>query len=279
MGIDVKAGLVLVLLALTALSCDQETEGCLDFRALSVELGADNACEDCCEYPEFVLQLLPAELLPDTLIRITNQSIIAVSPGDSFRVLNYALYLSDIGLELEDGSRVELTDTLSFRQNSSEAFAREDVSLLRFNLFGNATQRIGALLETRRVTGVSCRVGLPPQLAEVRPFAQIAGGLVAPSRDSLLLASDNLTLAGATVQLEYPLGDTLQPLRFAAAASDLVTFQFDEPLDLLSSYNLFVTVGIDVSRLPELTAGNATLAQLLDVSISDSRVTSVRIAR
>ena len=272
---------VIALLALSALAaCEQETEGCLDFRALRVDVGADNACDDCCEYPRLSVQFVPLDIGPDTALRVSRGRDIVLGTGDTARLLDLAFYVSDVALLLDGGGEVLLTDTLSFRQNATATFERVEESAVRINALAANSARIGTLLEARELTGLRLRLGLPPELAGIRADAQRAGSLVAPTRDSLLVSADRASLLGGYGQLARPRADTLAPVRASAEASEPFAFPFGSVVPVDRSFNVRVSIGIDVRGLAGLPAGTTVSGQVFaEALLRDARLLEVTVSR
>ena len=121
-----------VLLALTA--CDPEAEGCLDYRAVAIDVTADVACDDCCRYPSLRLQVVPGRLQADTFVREAAPTLIV--DGDTLRATRLPTYLSDFALELADGSLYPLTDTLTDHLVESGTFGVADLMIAQWRRSG-----------------------------------------------------------------------------------------------------------------------------------------------
>ncbi|MBK8622810.1 MAG: hypothetical protein IPN79_13895 [Saprospiraceae bacterium] len=115
----------LAILGLVQTSCYERKEGCLDPVSSNFDPTADDYCADCCTNP--MLQLSIKHQVngkfysaADTLY---NQS------GQSYKILDFAYYLSNIKVSDQQGIPVEGINRVSFESNGVES-DREDLFLL-----------------------------------------------------------------------------------------------------------------------------------------------------
>lgn len=96
-------------------SCYEPKEGCLDINATNFAVNADNACNNCCEYP--ILKLaISHKLTADSETNLNyNDSVYIDGAGNSFRIKNIQLFISNIRLVRADGTEVYPSGTVEAR--------------------------------------------------------------------------------------------------------------------------------------------------------------------
>lgn len=119
------------IIILVQTSCYERKEGCLDPVSFNFDPTADDLCDDCCTNP--MLQLSIKHQVngkfysaSDTLI---NQS------GQSYKILNFAYYLSNIKVTDQAGVPVEGINKVSYTQNGVESEREDLFVLVRPNVF------------------------------------------------------------------------------------------------------------------------------------------------
>ena len=267
-----------VLLALTA--CDPEAEGCLDYRAVAIDVTADVACDDCCRYPSLRLQVVPGRLQADTFVREAAPMLIV--DGDTLRATRLPTYLSDFALELADGSLYPLTDTLTVVGREPGIGAELlDVSVGRTNLLRGGVLELGSVLEALEVVALRARLGPPAELSELAVDLQPTESTLAGDADSLLVTPTG-QLAAAAFNAERPDSSEIL-LRFIGEGVEL-RWALPTPTRLPQAFNLLLTLGVPVDGVAELAplaegVDAASPAVLAQATLQRARVLEVGLQR
>ncbi len=99
---------ILYISLFTIVGCYEPIEDCLDLRANNYSLIADNACDDCCTFPDIELSFIP--MWGDTTLR--TDTIYTNDIGDSFSILSSEFLVSNIQLFNDEG-RLGSTDSVT----------------------------------------------------------------------------------------------------------------------------------------------------------------------
>jgi len=268
-------GAVCVLLLL---GCEEKVIGCLDFRALQVDISADEECDDCCVFPELDLQILYASL-GDTAVQLLGARPSIAIGQDTFGVLGVGFYLSELALERSDGSLYALEDTLSYVLNDEADLLRRDISLVRIAPTSNSSVAYGSLLEEQTVVALRASVGVPTALESLQPLRQYRNSPLAPRSDSLLArVSDNVIEASTW---RYRLnGDTLRRRVLASGTSSVpVRIALPEAVVLPTSFNLKLTIGIPLEDLMLLEPGEVAMEEFVIAVFDQATVLAVEVSR
>lgn len=270
------------LLLIGALSaCSDTEEGCLDYRALEVDLYAEKACDDCCTFPRLGLQQLAGRVVDDTVRSVTRDTYVRRTNGDSTRLTGLVYFLHDLELEFADGRVYPLVDTFSFRQNRSDPFLLQTRSLLRATPLRRAELVTGQLLEEGTVVALRVKFGLPSEYTLGQPAAQTNNLPLALGQDSLLFDRSPGRLGGyrsayiRTLDVDgradssWVTGGAGIPLRFA-----LPTQRY-----LGRSLNLNLTLYLPVTPLVDLPSGPVDASAFVGAFLAGARVTSVSVSR
>ena len=258
-------------------ACEQPTEGCLDFRALQVNIGADEACSDCCAYPAVQLQFIPARIDAGVVqsLRTTDTLTHGARSGTQTEL---AYYLHDIFLITEQGERFEMQDTFTVFSNGQTPNYRYESSVLRVTPFSQTNYELGILLEEKTFVAVEAKVGLPDIFTDVDHTLQPVGSPLFQNTDSLLLSVIDSSYfdIGFTYSTLTGNRDSVQ---LADASNQLVTWTFQEPFNYQPSFNLLVSVALPVDML--LAFNNATISGELFVNdfLKEASVISVSASR
>ncbi len=264
-----------------ASACRQPVEGCLDFRALSVAVGADDPCDNCCVYPSLQLTLLPTrnDAAADTVLQVLTRGTGYVrGPGDTVVFDRLVFYLSDLRLLTADGEEVPLLDTFGFRQNLADPIVQQEDGLLRFAPYQTPRISTGRLLAEATFVGLRGNFGIGETYASARAAALNRNARFVLGQDSgiydfsaerfrsaFLRRSSTLTGIDSVV-VE---GGTLQP------------FQVDFPQEFLlpRSYNLNLVLGLPVEALLEFESGAIPADRFVAVLLQNVVVASNSLGR
>ena len=262
-------------------ACEEATEGCLDYRALAVDIYAEKACDECCTYPRLTLQQVAGRVEAGAIGVITTNTPLLGASGDSIRLIALVYYLHDLELEFADGRRVALADTFGFRQNTTASFELQTRSLVKSAPLRQTEYRVGRLLDTGTVVGLRANFGLPAEYAAGLPTAQTTSSALALGQDTLLYddtaAGDGRyrsayfqTMASdSTVATSFVDHGTTVPLRFVLG----------EPLRLDRSFNLNLTLLLPVTPLIDFPSGTITAEAFVESFLADASITSASTSR
>ena len=287
MGVDaevrrwVATAFALACAALVAGGCEEE-EGCLDYRALSVDLYAEKACDDCCAFPSLQLQQLPSRTVAGVREDVRRGTPIVRDGGDTVSITALLYFLHDVELEYDDGTVLPLTDTFGFRQNQSLDFELADRSLLRARPFQTARLETGALLREGTVTALRFRFGLPADVADVDPVAQGPSSPLLLERADTLLAEGTLAtgrrLRSAFVRVEGP--DGARDSSFVnGPASVAYRLPLPGPVFLRRSFSLTLALQLPVASLVELAPGAVSAEAFAGAFLDEAAVIDVALSR
>ncbi|MGH1435960.1 MAG: MbnP family protein [Lewinella sp.] len=126
--------IVLFLLTVFCLTgCYEPTPGCLDTRATNFDLDADEACPDCCTFPQLRVRFNNIWTYQDTAISLRLDTFFHDVNNNPFRLQRIRFYWSDLQLNLSDGTTLEITDSLDISiangSDTSMIYVRDDYLL------------------------------------------------------------------------------------------------------------------------------------------------------
>ncbi len=268
--------LLLCVVSLLVWGCEEEREGCLDYRALVIDVTADEPCDDCCTYPRVLLQLLPGRITQsDTLILRTGSQL--ELGADTAELLALRFYLHDIKLVRSDSSRMLLLDTLSLRFEERQAFTTQERSLARVTAAGGSTLQLGTLLEDQEVVAIEALVGVPQDLSALNYEVQYSGSVLAPTPDSLLVDTMSTFLRPAAFSIQQD--SIIMTTALTQTAPVAIRWNLAEPLLVASSFNLDVTLLLPADALLDIQGASPSLEEFTAKVLAPAQVISVRAAR
>lgn len=149
--------LIVVLLG----SCLKPKEGCLDIRATNFQADADENC--CCNWPLLTLSISHkmGELVHSPQDTYTNVF------GQSYRLINAVVILSDFKLHFESGEEVTVFDSLLLsKEDGTSLWITNDIVVLDRD---KSTVTIGSFLAFGQLDSISFLVGLPGNISSWSP--------------------------------------------------------------------------------------------------------------
>lgn len=249
--------IALLFFSLLLTGCDTQVEGCLDFRALRVDVAADDACIDCCIYPSLELQFVPARFDADTLLNVVQRTDTLVNGTEVGLLPQLGFYLHDIFLITDDAERFEMQDTFTVFASGEAPNIVFESSVLRVSPFRQTRYELGTLLEEKNFVAVEAKLGLPEILSAVNVELQPSGSPLSYTSDTLLVSSSTNILLDVAFKFER-LDATRDSIELADASNRVIRWELNEPLQYLPSYNASITLGLPVDNLLAFNSGTVT---------------------
>lgn len=244
--------LLLALFLLSALSaCYEPKEGCLDYRAVNYDVAADDACTDCCTYPDLKLALRHQAVWPqdpDTSITFKYNTHYS-TPFDKFhyfKIDRFRFFISGLHLINSDGQAFTLPDSLTFTSENNSSFKTEN-NFTKADRDILQTATLGTFITEGEFNKVELTIGLPTDVLTASADNLPTGHSLATS-DSLLYD----TLSGYRHGIVRFYRDTLDssPLEeFTFAASQQLTLELSELLEVRPGHNVKLTLTINYLAL------------------------------
>ena len=275
------APVLLLVLLLNCWSCQQPVEGCLDFRALSVNVAADEPCDGCCVYPGLQLAFVPATIdtLADTVQQVlTRSSTYVRTPGDTVTLERLLFYLSDLELVTVSGQSVPLLDTFSFRQNPSAPFVVAEQSLLRVAPFLATQLSTGQLLDAQQYVALQGRLGIPTAFAAAVPADLNSFARFALGQDSINFDTLNGRYRSAYLRRQSTLSGT-EVVTVAGGDTAPFRLNFPEPITVPRSYNLNLIIALPVTELIDLPTGELAAGTFVAAALAKSISAEISVSR
>jgi len=165
--------LSIIALLLFAQACYEPQAGCLDVEAVNYDFSADENDAADCVYPELRLRFEHVYSYPDTTVNLRLQDTFYLDEsGNPFRLNRFEFLLSDIRLQLADGSTLEVSDEIAIYIESDEGRVNEFFVTDNF-AFGTAANSgnitIGTVRESATVNALNFFVGVAGQANQAIP--------------------------------------------------------------------------------------------------------------
>ncbi len=261
MGIDervssfsLRVSFTLLSLAVMLMSCEQRVEGCLDFRALQVDVTADDPCTDCCTYPKLQLNFIPVRFAGGTVPSTLRSSDTLLLGADVAIAPELGFYLHDLFLIADDGERLALMDTFTvFSGNGDPNFVLER-SLLRVTPFRQTSYELGTLLDSKTFVAVEAKLGLPDILKATDIDLQPAGSPLNRNTDSLLISSQGDEYLDMNFKYKQLNGNT-NSIQLLDGQNEEVHWELPAPAIYEPSFNLIISLGMPADLLLQLDSG------------------------
>ena len=245
----------LAVLSLT--SCYEDRVGCLDPDAANYELRADEACPDCCTYPELSIRMIP--VWNDTAI--VGGDTYEDGAGNTFQLVDFRYYLGDLELlsstvDLPEPRReVELEEVIN--GTTGEVILNGNYLLASLQ---RTTTNVGEIrLGETALTGFSGTYGLPDRYRNIVPAT-------APTGDALRTQPRRLNYRDGRGYVQARLEYTLAPGRDTVSVSSYGSV----PFELTFPEEVFPRRGADI-RL-DVQADLQKLVGAIDLSADTAAV-------
>lgn len=112
MNVEIFRPLILCLPLLALAACYEPEQGCLDSRATNFALDADEACDDCCTYPQLRVRFSHRWETADTAFNFQADGVYTDGLGQAFRIQRIRFYWSDISLSRPSGDPLLPRDSI-----------------------------------------------------------------------------------------------------------------------------------------------------------------------
>jgi hypothetical protein len=154
--------IILIYLVIISIlsSCYEREEACLDLLAQNYTITADDACDECCEYPTLQLRAFP--MLGDSLYNM--DSVITNNAGQSYFIRDAVIILSKFELALTD-TTLKIRETAAFEDTDDSSIDLiDDHVVLKVS---SSVLDIGSIRENGDVDSLSFLVGVDHELVSV----------------------------------------------------------------------------------------------------------------
>jgi len=150
-------------------SCYTPTDGCLNIDATNYNASADEACDDCCNFPNLNLKITHSITTQgtfgqDSIVNHSADSTFENFANNFFQIKGMEFYLSDFQLVMADGSIAEVEDEMTFMiydnaisQASKDTTIKDDFVLIKRNSFNynvGEFRKPGTYIELRFTVGI-----------------------------------------------------------------------------------------------------------------------------
>ena len=268
---------LLATLLVLAQACEP-TEGCLDYDALRVDIQADEPCNDCCEYPRLILQILPVLTEPDTFSVVSRNQLLTNSAGDSLRLQSLVFFLSDMMLETADGDSIPLIDELQLRADTTQPLLPQPRSVYKIAALRQAGLTTGSLRGDQQLSALNFRLGLPADLYTYQPAAQANNSVLALGQDSFIYDRDVLQYRNGYAVLSSP-ADSFQLIRLDQDRSQRIRLPFPTVVELERSFNLRITIIVPVEAVAEWPEGTLSSALFAGELLERAQILRIELTR
>ncbi len=279
-----------LLLALSGFACEEVEEGCLDRRAFNYDVSVDEACSDCCIYPQLQLTVRNQITQGDTSLSLQYGQPYVDDFGNAFRFDLVQLYISNLTFVLADGTEIGTDEQIDLPTLNSQGDTVFLTIADNFMLFPGDVPRTsspGTSTRSGSVQKSRLLLGLTETINETIPEALPEGHPLSPQFDSMYLDQDQgyiyyrLRLFRDTIP-----ADTI-PLDIQITTPERFELEFDTPVEWTPGFNLRLTLnlnyaawfsGLDVRNDPvelledKLVANLPTAFSVFSIEINDDRV-------
>jgi hypothetical protein len=165
--------LPLLALLFFAQACYEPQSGCLDVNAVNYDFSADENDAAECIYPELRLRFDHVYSYADTTVSLRPRDTFYLDEaGNPFRLNRFEFLLSDVRLELADGSTVEVEDeiTIFLEMDDGRVVETSVTDNFAFGTINSSSSlTIGTARESATVAGLQFFVGVAGQANQAVP--------------------------------------------------------------------------------------------------------------
>lgn len=247
-----------VMLLLT--QCYEREEACLDLLAQDYTITADDACDECCTYPEIQLRVFP--MLGDSLFNM--DTLVFNEAGQSYFIRDVVIILSKFELAIADVGVLKIRETAAFEDQDDEQIDLIDDHIpLRIS---SSVLDVGSIRENGLVDSLSFLVGVDHELVSVNEesvifdydtlytdegyydislYIELQGSIqmdkvvrffVNADESRILLEPDNVTKEARVnfgTQIEVDYQKLLNEVMIEESTEDQIIRDYDMPIDFI----------------------------------------------
>jgi len=234
--------------------CNEPEPGCLEIEAVNFAVDADRPCADCCNFPAINLSLEHKVVLPDTVENLVYEdSVYQDGAGNDFRLERIRFFLTDFGLQREDGSRLGVDDTLRIRIPQKDGSTREVVVEDNYALVDPGNFRsisIGNFRGSGRFIAIQFTLGIEGIANQTRPESFPEDQQDHPLADSSMFWNVDSGYIFNRIDLFKVEGiaDTLRRTVAIGLPENLLQLSIPVDFTLDPGFNTSVTLRIDYQR-------------------------------
>ena len=145
--------LIFTLIICATISCYEPNEACLDFYASNYELSADSDCDDCCEFPDLIMQFSHRF---DSIAFEANDTIID-DFGNAFSFREFGFLISNIELIDDAGASHFIEDSILISSGGSSSYYKNDFDLVAT---GTSSYNIGIIKIAEPIDRIKFTLGV-----------------------------------------------------------------------------------------------------------------------
>lgn len=280
-------GLALLLTICCLSSCYEPTEGCLDVRATNFDLDADNACADCCTFPDLKVEFDHVWVYADTTLNLDLDTFYLDGQGQAFRIEQIRYYWSNVELQLSGGGLITPSDSITFdiqQSGDTSSITVADNFLLASGGSANTSHTIGSIEPEGIISGLTATFGIDdPANQALEGSTSLSGHPLGPQLGGMNLGTDlgyvfaklelypDTAVTTDTLVLHLYGTDLLQPIQLDVDPS-VMLFDGVDPVVVIETNYAHWFEGVDI-RQSDTTAIKSQIVNNLTQSF---RVLEVR---
>ncbi len=219
---------------LLLVSCYEPIKDCLNPQAENYNVLADEACDDCCDFPEITLRF--NTLVGDSTY--TRQDTFVDDFGNLFKLDQFEFFLDNIRL-LSGEEETAILDSLRFSDGTGEVERLNDIVLY---VFGKTSYQIGNFNSVATFDKIKFDFGLDIENLDFESLP--VGNVLIPIEDSLY--NNNRFYSN---QIDVLSGDEFLNKQITSCTWPItsVELEFVEPVTSELGKDFFVTIPFDFS--------------------------------
>lgn len=166
-----KTVLILLLGLGSLTACFEGDEGCLDVDALNFDVSADEACGDCCNYPNISLTFSHKVYQGSDTLNFGYQTPYFNNLGQYFAFDQISYYISDVGFITEEGNLEAVLDLvdLPVLEDNDTTFIEISDNFILTAPDNFRSQIAGTFIYAGEVTALKIGLGLPEIVHQSEP--------------------------------------------------------------------------------------------------------------
>ncbi len=190
-------------MAILLSACYEPTEGCLDVRATNFDFDADEACADCCTFPNLSLRFDNIWTYPDTTVSLRLDTFYVDAAGNPFRFERIRFYWSNLRLVTSTGEELRIIDSLDLAiaegTDTSMIVILDDIALADINS-ATETVSLGTLEPSGTLTQLQATFGIEDPTNKAVTTSVSTSHPLAPQAGQMNLGSSDLGYIFAKIE-------------------------------------------------------------------------------